>query len=240
MEVIEFGRLTDAFRHQLEGDERDPFGSSGNPLTYRPKDRHVALRDDAGHQPERHHADLHRNAPPHPRQHGDLMRAQIIVRVAHRADRRHEPLALGLQQMRQRDLRVRRELERVVVEGLHHGVARAARQPLGLHAGTEQLHHVLDHEPHDLADLLGDLAGVSPGHLCRTMREYYAMTPTEFVTALRLRHAEVLLATTSEPLTSIAYRCGFSSPSYFSKCFHATQGVSPRDFRRRARQAVLP
>jgi len=87
---------------------------------------------------------------------------------------------------------------------------------------------------------LGDLAGVSPGHLCRTMREYYAMTPTEFVTALRLRHAEVLLATTSEPLTSIAYRCGFSSPSYFSKCFHATQGVSPRDFRRRARQAVLP
>jgi predicted N-acetyltransferase YhbS len=48
MEVIEFGRLTDAFRDQLEGDERDPFESSGNTLTYRPKDRHVGLRDDAG------------------------------------------------------------------------------------------------------------------------------------------------------------------------------------------------
>jgi predicted N-acetyltransferase YhbS len=48
MEVIEFGRLTDTFRHELEGDEPDPFESRGNPLTYRPKDRHVALRDDAG------------------------------------------------------------------------------------------------------------------------------------------------------------------------------------------------
>ncbi len=49
MELIEFGRLTDAFRHDLEGDEPDPFESAGNPLTYRSKDRHVALRDDAGH-----------------------------------------------------------------------------------------------------------------------------------------------------------------------------------------------
>jgi AraC family cel operon transcriptional repressor len=87
---------------------------------------------------------------------------------------------------------------------------------------------------------LGDLAGVSAGHLCRTMRAYYAMTPTAFVTDLRLRRAEMLLATTSESLTAIAYRCGFSSPSYFSKCFRSTQGVSPRDFRRRVRQAVLP
>lgn len=87
---------------------------------------------------------------------------------------------------------------------------------------------------------LGDLAGVSAGHLCRMMQAHYAMTPTAFVTDLRLRHAEVLLATTSESLTSIAYRCGFSSPSYFSRCFHSTQGMAPRDFRRRARQAVLP
>ena len=87
---------------------------------------------------------------------------------------------------------------------------------------------------------LGALAGVSAGHLCRTMRAHYDMTPTAFVTELRLRHAEMLLATTSASLTEISYRCGFSSPSYFSRCFHATQGLSPRDFRRRARQAVLP
>jgi AraC family cel operon transcriptional repressor len=87
---------------------------------------------------------------------------------------------------------------------------------------------------------LGELAGVSAGHLCRTVRANYGSTPTAFVADLRLRHAEMLLATTSASLTEISYRCGFSSPSYFSKCFHSTRGVSPRDFRRRAREAVLP
>jgi AraC-like DNA-binding protein len=87
---------------------------------------------------------------------------------------------------------------------------------------------------------LVQLAGVSQGHLCRSMRGHYGSTPTEFVAGLRLRHAEVLLATTSISLTEIAGRCGFSSLSYFSRSFRATQGVSPREFRQRTRQAVLP
>jgi AraC family cel operon transcriptional repressor len=87
---------------------------------------------------------------------------------------------------------------------------------------------------------LNELAGVSASHLCRTMRANYDTTPTAFVTDVRLRHAEMLLATTSASLTAISYRCGFSSPSYFSRCFHSTRGVSPRDFRRQAREAVLP
>jgi predicted N-acetyltransferase YhbS len=48
MEVVEFGRLTDAQRAELEGDERDPFDDEGGTLRYRPKDHHVALRDDRG------------------------------------------------------------------------------------------------------------------------------------------------------------------------------------------------
>lgn len=87
---------------------------------------------------------------------------------------------------------------------------------------------------------LGELAGVSAGHLCRTIRAHYGMTPTSFVADLRLRHAEMLLATTSASLTEISYRCGFSSPSYFSKSFRSSRGESPREFRYRAREAVLP
>jgi predicted N-acetyltransferase YhbS len=48
MELIEFGRLTPADRAQLEGDESDPFDGGGITLSYRPKDRHVALRDEDG------------------------------------------------------------------------------------------------------------------------------------------------------------------------------------------------
>ena len=87
---------------------------------------------------------------------------------------------------------------------------------------------------------LVELAGFSAGHLCRTIRAHYGMTPTSFVIDLRLRHAEMLLATTSTSLTEISYRCGFSSPSYFSKSFRSSRGESPRDFRYRAREAVLP
>jgi predicted N-acetyltransferase YhbS len=45
MEIVDLGRLTDEDRAQLEGDERDPFDAAGVTLRYRPKDRHVALRD---------------------------------------------------------------------------------------------------------------------------------------------------------------------------------------------------
>jgi AraC family cel operon transcriptional repressor len=72
------------------------------------------------------------------------------------------------------------------------------------------------------------------------MRRYYGTTATTFVADLRLRHAEVLLATTSMSLTEIARRSGFASPSYFSKSFQASQRVSPREFRKRTRKAVLP
>lgn len=88
--------------------------------------------------------------------------------------------------------------------------------------------------------LVADRIGVSAGHLCRTIRAPYGMTPTSFVADLRLRHAEMLLATTSASLTEISYRCGFASPSYFSKSFRSSRGESPRDFRHRAREAVLP
>ena len=87
---------------------------------------------------------------------------------------------------------------------------------------------------------LVQVAGVSHGHLCRSLQEHYATTPTAFVTDLRLRHSEMLMATTSASLTEIAGRCGFTNLSYFSKCFSSTRGVSPREFRRGARRAVLP
>jgi AraC-like DNA-binding protein len=87
---------------------------------------------------------------------------------------------------------------------------------------------------------LAELAGVSSGHLCHSMRRYYGTTATTFVADLRLRHAEMLLATTSDSVTEIARRSGFASLSYFSKAFQASQRVSPREFRKRTRKAVLP
>lgn len=84
------------------------------------------------------------------------------------------------------------------------------------------------------------LAAVSPSHLTRMMHQHYGVNPVEWVTGLRLEHAAVLLATTRTPVTELALRCGFSSPSYFSHCFQRAYGCSPRAYRNRGRQAVVP
>jgi AraC-like DNA-binding protein len=54
------------------------------------------------------------------------------------------------------------------------------------------------------------------------------------VTELRLRHAAILLSTTSESIGSIARRCGFTSVAYFSTCFRREHGLTPREYRARA------
>jgi AraC family transcriptional regulator, dual regulator of chb operon len=87
---------------------------------------------------------------------------------------------------------------------------------------------------------LAELATVSPAHLARTMRGTYGCTPTEFVADLRLSHAATLLASTTESVTEIAYRCGYASQSYFTRCFRAAHGRSPRSFRQHAMRAFVP
>jgi hypothetical protein len=48
MEIVESGPLTEAERAALEGEEPEPFGTEGIELRWRPKERHVMLRDRCG------------------------------------------------------------------------------------------------------------------------------------------------------------------------------------------------
>lgn len=48
VELIEFGRLTDAQYAALVGDEDDPWNAAEFSLEWRPKDHHIAVRDDDG------------------------------------------------------------------------------------------------------------------------------------------------------------------------------------------------
>ena len=55
-------------------------------------------------------------------------------------------------------------------------------------------------------------------------------TPTEFMRTIRLRRAAELLREGSMNVTEISYATGFSSVSYFSRCFRAMYGVPPTRF----------
>lgn len=87
---------------------------------------------------------------------------------------------------------------------------------------------------------LAAIATVSAAHLSRSLRLHYGCTPTDFVADLRLAHAATLLASGTATVTEIAYRCGYSSQSYFTRCFRAAHGMSPRAFRQHAVRAFVP
>lgn len=60
------------------------------------------------------------------------------------------------------------------------------------------------------------------------------MGPKEYLTQLKLKKAETLLATTSYPVTVVADSLGFEDGFAFSRLFKRKTGFSPTAFRQRA------
>lgn len=79
---------------------------------------------------------------------------------------------------------------------------------------------------------LSDLLGISPVQLTRRFRAAYRMTPTAFVTELRLARACRLLAETGLTLDAIAQKCGYENGFYLSRVFHGKKGTSPSAYRK--------
>jgi AraC-like DNA-binding protein len=78
-------------------------------------------------------------------------------------------------------------------------------------------------------------AGISVRSLRRHLKLETGMTWAVFRHRSRLLQAISLLGETDEPVSEIAARCGFESPSAFAKVFRAEMGEAPRDYRSRVR-----
>lgn len=63
--------------------------------------------------------------------------------------------------------------------------------------------------------------------LFRKVKMLTGWTPAEFLRILRLNRAKEMLKTTSFTSAEIGYKTGFSSPSYFAKCYKDFFGISP-------------
>lgn len=77
---------------------------------------------------------------------------------------------------------------------------------------------------------LSDTLGLSRGHLHRKIKELTGTTPVDFLRNYRLGKAAELLRQKNFSISEVAYRTGFTSPAYFSKCFKAAYGVTPTEF----------
>lgn len=80
---------------------------------------------------------------------------------------------------------------------------------------------------------LAALCHYSVSQLVRRFRRRYGVTPIARQLEIRLDHAAQLLQSTELTVSEIAYRCGFSTCTYFSRRFRLRYGVSPTRFRLR-------
>lgn len=75
-------------------------------------------------------------------------------------------------------------------------------------------------------------ASIGKRECLRCFQRTIGVTPIQYLLRYRIRRASSLLAETDLPVTEVALRCGFESPSYFSLMFRRLIGRTPREYRR--------
>lgn len=79
-------------------------------------------------------------------------------------------------------------------------------------------------------DDMAESLNMSRSSFYRKIKGVLDMTPNEYLRIVRLKRAAQLLKEGEGQVSEICYMVGFSSSSYFSKCFQKQFGVLPKDF----------
>ncbi len=83
---------------------------------------------------------------------------------------------------------------------------------------------------------LGREIGLSRSSLYKKIKSMTGYVPNEFIRVIRLKNAAKLLNTKEYNISEVGYMVGFSSHSYFSKCFHQQFKVTPTEFSEQNKQ----
>ncbi|HJS86587.1 MAG TPA: AraC family transcriptional regulator [Acetobacteraceae bacterium] len=128
-----------------------------------------------------------------------------------------------------------------LLEAVVRAVSGVTPSTLGVSARDERrvakaLRHIELHAQDALnLDALADVTAMSKYHFLRTFRRVVGMTPYQFLLGVRMRRAAARLATSSMPISAIAYEAGFGDLSTFNGRFRDVFGMSPTAYRRHER-----
>ncbi len=104
----------------------------------------------------------------------------------------------------------------------------AAMEPVGF---AEKLRETIDsrlsNPDFGVEELAAEL-GVGRSQLFRKVKSLCGCSPVELLRAARLKRAAELLTKTDKTVAEIAFASGFSSPSYFAKCYKDYFGENPK------------
>ncbi|WJH35043.1 AraC family transcriptional regulator [Paenibacillus sp. CC-CFT747] len=90
------------------------------------------------------------------------------------------------------------------------------------------------YEPFSMRELAESL-GLRPVPFTRRFYKHAGMTPSAYVTELRMNRACRLLTETNLPLDSVARQCGYENGFYLSRVFLERVGVRPSVYRKTRR-----
>ena len=78
----------------------------------------------------------------------------------------------------------------------------------------------------------------SPGRLARLTKRIFDLTPSQFITKVRIASASRVLLDTDNHVAEVAYVVGYYDHSAFTRAFRTATGVSPTEFRAACRAQV--
>jgi AraC-like DNA-binding protein len=81
------------------------------------------------------------------------------------------------------------------------------------------------------ADVIGVRMGISARHVNTIFKEQYGMTPTQYLTEIRIELAKKMLAKSDKAIVSIAFEVGYEALPTFYRNFKQLANLSPHHYR---------
>jgi len=96
----------------------------------------------------------------------------------------------------------------------------------------------LDDEKFGVSQLASEI-GWSRSHTFKKVKSVLGISVNQFIKETRLQEATKLILETDLNASEISYKVGFSSPSYFNKCFSSFYGVTPGEYKEKPIQKSI-
>lgn len=71
----------------------------------------------------------------------------------------------------------------------------------------------------------------SSNYFTKNFKQYTGLTPTQYITSIRINNAQSMLSNFDYPINEIVQIVGYSDPLYFSRIFKKHVGYSPKEYR---------
>lgn len=132
------------------------------------------------------------------------------------------------QEKHEKQLRKQNQQLQAITAELAHTKAKMQSEDDFMRRLTDEIESHISDSDLDV-DKLASQLGVSRTGLYRKIKSATGQSPVELIRHIRLHKAQQLIEEGRASIQEIAFEVGFSTPSYFAKCYKDAFGVSPTD-----------